>query len=440
MSEQQNITDYLLQFCKEIENEVSNDDSSNNPQNSILARTGTSDMEQDKQQHQDEMSPNKANKSIPYEASDSEGDHHEKIQRNLNVEAIWPLDADQESETTTENTGNIENEVPTFISSENPNAIKPDPDQAQNQWGSVDCGSLPSTSVEINDTKNSAPVSNKPWDIDALADELEVDELFDKNIMKENELSDDEMSDNLTDNPQEMLDPYFEQQTYVIKDQTDNKGLYTIKINQLTSLSVSPRCLEEQNMVIAIYHSHPDFVSNTISGISNEVVGDHPSPNETPFVIANNEKVWYRDLNIPHMNIKLKAAMVTLTKAKSLYIKFLLMSTDKKNQGQLKDAKEWHLLVIPVSKTRAETIKTSNEATSLSERECIPVSILRIQVKTEVRKNQKLQKQNRGVEIEWPLNQSAKRQRLEMEYFQKKRSKLAKMSDEDLKQKVAKMQ
>jgi len=225
-----------------------------------------------------------------------------------------------------------------------------------------------------------------------------------------------------------------------IKDQTDNKGLYTIKINQLTSLSVSPRCLKEQNMVIAIYHSHPDFVSNTISGISNEVVGDHPSPNETPFVIANNEKVWYGDLNIPHMNIKLKAAMVTLTKAKSLFIKFLLMSTDKKNQGQLKDAKEWHLLVIPVSKTRAETIKTSNEATSLSEKECIPVSILRIQVKTEVRKNQKLQKQNRGVEIEWPLNQSAKRQRLEMEYFQKKRSKLAKMSDEDLKQKVAKMQ
>ena len=35
--------------------------------------------------------------------------------------------------------------------------------------------------------------------------------------MKENELSDDEMSDNLTDNPQEMLDPYFERQTYVIK-------------------------------------------------------------------------------------------------------------------------------------------------------------------------------------------------------------------------------
>ena len=97
-------------------------------------------------------------------------------------------------------------------------------------------------------------------------------------------------------------------------------------------------------------------------------------------------------------------------------------------------------MVIPVSKTRAETIKTSNEQTSLSEKECIPVSILRIQVKTEARKNQKLQKQNRGVEIEWPLNQSAKRQRLEMEYFQKKRSKLAKMSDEDLKQKVAKMQ
>merc|ERR1739845_305624 len=52
---------------------------------------------------------------------------------------------------------------------------------------------------------------------------------------------------------------------------------------------------------------------------------------------------------------------------------------------------------------------------------CIPHSILRIQVKTEVRKNQKLKKTHRSVEVEWPVLKSKKRQRLEKLYFQKKK-------------------
>jgi len=290
---------------------------------------------------------------------------------------------------------------------------------------------------------------------DILDAEFDLNSL--ENVMKENEKESSQDLENqssqnstsvsticgvsydYTEEPQGMLAPHFETQTYVIKDETGNKGLHTIKINHFTNLTVSPRFLEEQNIVVGIYHSHPDFVTSTISGISNEVVKDQPPPNETPFAIGYNDNVCYKDLDIPLMKIKLKVALVTLTKAKSLYLKFLLNSTDQKNQGHLKDAKEWHLLVIPISKSRAETIKNSSKTASLTPNECIPVSFLRIQVKTENRKNLKLQKQNRGVEIEWPIYQTTKRQRLEMEYFQKKKRKLAKISDQELEQKIAKM-
>ena len=139
---------------------------------------------------------------------------------------------------------------------------------------------------------------------------------------------------------------------------------------------------------------------------------------------------------------KTEGCAETGNKTNSLCLHFCTYQRRKNlfpDQGHLKDAKEWHLLVIPISKSRAETIKNSATTASLTPNECIPVSFLRIQVKTENRKNLKLQKQNRGVEIEWPIYQSTKRQRLEMEYFQKKKRKLAKISDQELEQKVAKM-
>ena len=120
--------------------------------------------------------------------------------------------------------------------------------------------------------------------------------------------------------------------SFLFTDETGNKGLHTIKINHFTNLTVSPSFLEEQNIVVGIYHSHPDFVTSTISGISNEVIKDQPPPNETPFAIGYNDNVCYKDLDIPLMKIKLKVALVTLTKAKSLYLKFLLNSTDQKSK------------------------------------------------------------------------------------------------------------
>jgi len=152
-----------------------------------------------------------------------------------------------------------------------------------------------------------------------------------------------------------------------------------------------------------------------------------------------NDNIHYRDLSIPFMKMNLKGALVNLKKAKSLFVKFLLNSTDLNNHGHLKDAKEWHLLVIPISKVRAQNIiQNSSQTTELSQEECIPISFLRIQVKTEVRKNQKLQKPHRGVELDWPFYQTNKRQRLEREYFQSRKRKIVSLTDEELQQKISK--
>ena len=69
---------------------------------------------------------------------------------------------------------------------------------------------------------------------------------------------------------------------------------------------------------------------------------------------------------------------------------------------------------------------------------CIPRSILRIQIKTEVRKNQKLTKIHRRVEVEWPQEENGKRKRLESLYIQAKKRKIADLSDQQLEAKIQK--
>merc|ERR1712170_185171 len=246
----------------------------------------------------------------------------------------------------------------------------------------------------------------------------------------------DVAEDSQEESPQEMLDPHFGVQNYVLKDQEGNNALHTIKINQLVKLQLTTSMMENQSFLVAIYHSHPEFVDKTISGVSKELVKDTPPPNQTPFSI-HNDIVHYRDLSIPCMKMNLKGALVNLRNAKSLFMKLLLNSTDQNNHGHLKDAKEWHLMILPCSKTKAQSIiQNSQQPTELTQEECIPVSFLRIQVKTEVRKNQKLQKPHRGVEIDWPFYQRNKRKRLEREYFQSKMRKIARLTDEELQEEI----
>merc|ERR1712156_1339375 len=156
---------------------------------------------------------------------------------------------------------------------------------------------------------------------------------------------------------QEMLDPHFGVQNYVLKDQEGNNALHTIKINQLVKLQLSTSVLEDQDLLVAIYHSHPEFVDKTISGVSNDLIRDTPPPNDTPFSIGYNDNVYYRDLSIPWMKMpNLKGALVNLKNAKNLFLKFLLNSTDLNNYGHLKDAKERHLMILPCSKTISQSI------------------------------------------------------------------------------------
>merc|ERR1712141_455688 len=171
---------------------------------------------------------------------------------------------------------------------------------------------------------------------------------------------------------QEMLDPHFGVQNYVLKDQEGNNALHTIKINQLVKLQLSTSVLEDQDLLVAIYHSHPEFVDKTISGVSKELIKDTPPPNQTPLSI-HNDNVHYRDLSIPCMKMNLKGALVNLKNAKSLFMKFLLNSTDQNNYGHLKDAKEWHLMILPCSKTKSKSItRNSLQPTELTQEECIP--------------------------------------------------------------------
>jgi len=286
------------------------------------------------------------------------------------------------------------------------------------------------------------PPTNTATELSKTVDELKtLDDFFPEEIMLANEEQDgsEGEQEDPDDSSQDMLDPVFENQAYVLKGEADDNSLHTIKINQLVKLTVSPSSLVEQNVLIGIYHSHPEFVSNTISGVSKEVVKDRPPPNDTPFIIGCNDDVSYKDVIIENMKMQMKSAVFTLKDVKNIYIKFLLNSTDENNLGERKsgkNSKEWHLLVIPISKHRANIIRNSSQATELTLDECIPHSTLRIQVKTEVRKNQKLKKNHRSVEVEWPIFKSKKRQRLEKLYFQKKKKKIAKLTDEELQKKI----
>ena len=130
-------------------------------------------------------------------------------------------------------------DVPTLTTSKNPNAVKLEPEKFHKDWDLVDLDAPSTSNAEQNDTKNEAPVTKTAVDLfDILDAEFDLNSL--ENIMKENEKEQvNESSQDLenqssqnstsvsticgdshdyyTEEPQEMLDPHFETQTYVIK-------------------------------------------------------------------------------------------------------------------------------------------------------------------------------------------------------------------------------
>ena len=85
---------------------------------------------------------------------------------------------------------------------------------------------------------------------------------------------------------------------------------------------------------MAVYHSHPSFVQETVSGVTAKHIKETAPPNDTPFSIQH-DSVIYKDVNFPFLDTKMKAALLTLKSEQHLFIKFLLMSTaSKHNDGR----------------------------------------------------------------------------------------------------------
>merc|ERR1712156_411521 len=100
----------------------------------------------------------------------------------------------------------------------------------------------------------------------------------------------------------------------------------------------------------------------------------------------------------------------------------------------------WHLLVMPISKIRGQEIRSSPQLpTEISDNETIPSTKLRIQVAKEARKNKVLKKGHRNIEVPWPIHSTMKRKRLEKEYIQLKKRKMAQKDDDELQSKIKKM-
>jgi len=325
---------------------------------------------------------------------------------------------------------------------------KPEESKVNDEWGDLmdTTGALYTDAIHkmVGEVLNSP---SPPEDLSQICESFDL-QLFEEDYMEEyekvptenspqcHEESPSNTGEATAEEPeQEMLDPHFEPQQFVVKDK--ETALHTIKINQLVQVTILPNCVEEQNVLVGIYHSHPEYVAKTISGV------DSSQPtiaNGTPFSVFNINEVVYKDVQIPFMKMLLKGALIKVEKGMNkIPLKFHLTSSNSNNHGDVKLAKEWHLLIVPVSKKRAENIRSSFQPTSLLQTECIPVSKLRIQVCKEARGNKVLKKAHRNIEIPWPIHKSTKRQRLEQKYIATKKRKLLSMSDEELQRKVAKI-
>merc|ERR1712223_71139 len=406
--------------------------------------------------------------------------------QNSNNEVLETNATNESLNSTSENTENVSyavgNETETEVSSANPNAVKPPDSIVFAKWGSINID-VPSTStakyngtinVDISvDESYLTEIGNVPK-VDYPQQELITSEesLFPKEtrtpeethtsketftpedtLTSEETLTTEEAAtteetlasaegnndeeslasaegNNDEESTQEMLDPHFESQLHVTKDQ--ESSLNTIKINQLVQLTILPNFNQEQHVFIGIYHSHPEYVNKVISGVD---LKQPPTPNDTPFSLLdiNANYITYKNFIIKFMKIKMKGALVKLPKGiNKIPLKFHLTSTNPNNYGDVKEGKEWHLLVIPISKNRAEEISSSIQEIEITREETIPSSRLRIQVAKETRKNKVLKKGHRSIEVPWPIYQTAERKLLELQYIQAEKKKKKKKKNKKI--------
>merc|ERR1712179_139883 len=418
------------------------------------------------------------------------------LNQNSNNEALETNATNESLNSTSENTENVPDATgtETEVSSANPNAIKPLNSSVFAKWGSITIdvpststakcngtinvdisvderyltvnGNVPtndSTQQELNSEESLTPKETHTPEETLASEETQTSNetqtsketltpedtliseetlINEENLIPEETPTNEETPTSAEENndeesTQEMLDPHFESQLHVTKDQ--ESALHTIKINQLVQLTILPKVNVEQIVFIGIYHSHPEYVNKIISGVDSK---QPPTSNDTPFSISdvNGNNVIYKNFIIHFMKIKMKGALVKLPKGiNKIPLKFHLTSTNPNNYGDVKEGKEWHLLVIPISKNRAEEISNSIQEIEITREETIPSSRLRIQVAKETRKDKVLKKGHRSIEVPWPIHQTAERKLLELQYIQAIKRKMLSKTDEELKQKVAKL-
>ena len=226
-----------------------------------------------------------------------------------------------------------------------------------------------------------------------------------------------------------MLNPYIVEAGHVFKNPIMER-FYELKVMKNVMIKVAPEAIEDQHVLVALYHSHPEYVEHTIYNSNLGQTQARIEYNETAFCM-NNTPAVYKDVDVPSMKMKMKSAITRIKNSDNLNMKFFVVSTDPQNCGMKKEGKEWHLLILPLTPFKAEELKTSDNPV-LNLTDLIPHSVIRIQVREEIRKNSRLAKEHRCLEVKIPIVKSRKRKRMEQQYLGLLKHRIQRMSNEEL--------
>ena len=102
----------------------------------------------------------------------------------------------------------------------------------------------------------------------------------------------------------------------------------------MTQLKLTNDNLENQNVLIGIYHTHPEYVKKIISA---QHLPNCP-PNGTPFEVLHPDPVFI-DVRLPFHEIFMKAVLVKMHNNSNLPMTFIMNSTDKKSKFEIFEKK-----------------------------------------------------------------------------------------------------
>jgi len=216
---------------------------------------------------------------------------------------------------------------------------------------------------------------------------------------------------------------HFKPCQFVIEDKSAD--VFFIARDKTVQLQIR-KTLENQSVFIGIHHSHPRFLEKTIELVENQ---------GPPF---NLDRGWIKTVFIPEMNLTMKGYYVHLTNVTLVDMIIKILSSDKRNFGSEKDAREWHLVVIPLSEVIVDEMSNHDQVLNhdpytLSVDECTYMEKVRIVVSKEPRPDKKRKKSCFAVESEWPISPPAKRRKRKEElYLQQCRKMVRIMTDEQL--------